>query len=145
MQPPGLRRAGHGGKFQHQIKAIPVIFDFRLPLISPHMSEALIECLHATPGSAMKTGDKLLDLSVDLSTNFSQDCPPISFFRIIMRENVVLREFRLACGQSCKVGELIAIFSTTADEAKDQTAQRGIRTATAGIIHHGGMWTGNEH
>ena len=122
-----------------------MIFDFRLPLISPHMSEALIECLYAAPGSTLKTGQKLLDLSVDLSSAFAQDCPPVSFFRIVMRENVVLREFRIACGQPCKVGELIAVFSTVADEATDHPAQRGIRFATAGIIHHGGMWTGNFH
>jgi hypothetical protein len=121
-----------------------MIFELRLPLISPHMSEALIECLYAVPGSALKTGDKLLDLSVDLSSAFSQDCPPISFFRIVMRENIVLREFCLACGEPCKVGGRIAVFSTVADEATDQPAQRGIRFATAGIIHHGGMWTGNS-
>jgi hypothetical protein len=120
-----------------------MIFEFRLPLISPHMSEALIECLHAAPGSTLKTGDKLLDLSVDLSSSFAQDCPPISFFRIIMREMAVLREFRLARGERCQTGDLIAVFSTVADEARDQPAQRGIRFATAGIIHNGNMWTGN--
>ena len=122
-----------------------MIFDFKLPLISPHMSTALIECLYASPGSVLKTGSKLLDLSVDLSSAFSQDCPPISFYRIIARENVVLREFCFASGQSCKVGEVVAVFSTDADEAKDPPAQRGIRFATAGIIHHNGMWTGNNH
>jgi pyruvate/2-oxoglutarate dehydrogenase complex dihydrolipoamide acyltransferase (E2) component len=120
-----------------------MIFEFRLPLISPHMSEALIECLYATPGSTLKTGDKLLDLSVNLSDSFSQDCPPISFYRIILREKAVLRAYRLACGESCKVGEVIAVFSTDPDETLDQPAQRGIRLATAGIIHHSGMWTGN--
>jgi hypothetical protein len=109
------------------------------------MTEALIECLHAAPGSALKTGDKLLDLSVDLNNSFAQDCPPISFYRIIVRENAVLREFRLARGQPGKVGELIAVFSTVADEATDQPAQRGIRFATAGIMHHSGLWTGNDH
>jgi hypothetical protein len=122
-----------------------VIFDLKLPLINPHMSEALIECLYATPGSALKTGDKLLDLSVDLSGNFSQDCPPVSYFRIIIREAVVLRQLRLARGESCSVGQLIALFSSTADEATDPPAQRGVRIATAGIIHHSGMWTGNDH
>jgi len=122
-----------------------VIFDFKLPLISPHMSTALIECLYASPGSVLKTGSKLLDLSVDLSSAFSQDCPPISFFRIITRENLVLRECRFATGQSCNVGDLIAVFGTTADEALDQPSQRGIRFTTAGIIHHSGMWTGNDH
>jgi hypothetical protein len=110
-----------------------VILDFKLPLISPHMSEARIECLHAAEGSVLKPGSKLLDLSVDLSTNFSQDCPPISFFRIIVRENVVLRELRVVPGQTCKIGEDL-----------QPGAQRAVRLATAGIIHHGGMWTGSN-
>jgi hypothetical protein len=108
------------------------------------MSEALMECLYATPGSALKTGDKLLDLSVDLSRNFSQECPPISFYRIIIREKAFLREFRVARGQSCKVGELIAVFSTEAEEAIDSPAQRGIRFAQAGIVYHSNLWTGSD-
>jgi hypothetical protein len=107
------------------------------------MSEGLIECLYATPGSALKPGDKLLDLSVDLSNNFAQDCPPISFYRVILREKLVLREFRFAPGQSCKVDEVIAVFSNDAQEPVDRPAQRGVRFATAGIIHHPGLWTGN--
>jgi pyruvate/2-oxoglutarate dehydrogenase complex dihydrolipoamide acyltransferase (E2) component len=122
-----------------------MIYELRLPLIGPHMAEARIECIHATSGSALKTGAKLIDLSIDLSSSFSQDCPPISFFRIIVRENVVLNEICLTSGQTCKVGELIARFSTTADEDTNQPPQRGIRIATAGVMHHGGMWTGNDH
>lgn len=121
-----------------------MFFDLSLPQISPQMPEAVIECLHAAPGSALKSGDRLLDLSVDLSSSFAQDCPPISYFRIIVRESVVLRELHVARGQACKAGELIAVFSTAADESKNQPAQRGIRFATAGILHHSGMWTGNH-
>jgi hypothetical protein len=120
-----------------------MIFEFKLPLISPHMIEARIESLYATPGEVLKNGAKLFDLSVDLSNNFSQDCPPISFFRIILRENAVLREIRPAVGQLCPAGELIALFSTTADENISQPPARGVRFATAGIVHHAGMWTGS--
>jgi hypothetical protein len=120
-----------------------MIFEFRLPLISPHMTVALIECLYPAPGASLKTGDKLLDLRVDLTSTFKQDCPPVSFYRIIMRENAVLREFLLGAGGSCKPGDLIAVFSTSAVEARDQPAQRPIRFATAGIVHHPAMWTGN--
>ena len=120
-----------------------MISEFKVPLISPHMVEARIECLHATVGESLKSGAKLFDLSVDLSNNFSQDCPPISFFRIILRENAVLREVRFAAGDLCPVGSVLAVFSTTADEALDQAAPRAVRFATAGIIRHAGMWTGN--
>jgi len=120
-----------------------MIFEFKLPLITPHMSMAVIECFHAASGTSLKAGSKLLDLSVDLSSSFSQDCPPISFFRIIVRENAILREFLVVRGQACPEGELIAVFSTVADEAIDQPVSRGIRLATAGIFHHDGMWTGS--
>jgi len=66
-------------------------------------------------------------------------------YRIVMRERAILRELRQAAGQSCKVGEIVALFSTEANEATDQPPQRGIRFATATIIHHGGMWSGNVH
>ena len=58
-----------------------MIYQFKLPLIVPQMSSAVIECLYAKPGDALKTGSKLFDLSVDLSSAFAQECPPISFFR----------------------------------------------------------------
>jgi hypothetical protein len=109
------------------------------------MSEAVIECLFTTPGSELKTGARMLDVSVDLSSAFAQECPPISFFRFIARENVILRELLVAPGQRCKTGELLAVFGTTANEAIDQAAApRGLRYATAGIIHHDKMWTGSD-
>ncbi len=119
-----------------------MILELKLPAISPHMTEARIECFHAEPGAELKSGAKLLDLSVDLSDNFAQDCPPISFYRLILREGAVLREFRFAPGQMGPMGEIIALFSTTPDEPLESAPARGIRVATAGIIHHAGMWTG---
>jgi hypothetical protein len=109
------------------------------------MSEAVIECVFAAPGTGVKVGAKLLDVSVDLSSAFAQECPPISFFRIIMRENAVLRELHVRPGQRCKLGELVMVFTATADEPIDPVAaQRGVRFATAGIIHHREMWTGSQ-
>jgi pyruvate/2-oxoglutarate dehydrogenase complex dihydrolipoamide acyltransferase (E2) component len=120
-----------------------MITEFKLPLISPHMAEALIECFHAQPCSALKPGDKLLDLSVHLGANFAQDCPPISFYRVVIREKIILRQYRVAQGQTCKVGDVIAVFSTSPDESLDDPPQREVRIATAGIIHHAGMRTWN--
>jgi hypothetical protein len=108
------------------------------------MSEGLIECFYATPGSVLKPSDKILDLSVNLSNNFAQDCPPISFYRVVIREKLVLREIRVPRGQGCKVNDVIVVFSNDAEEPLDQPAQRGIRCATVGIIHHPGLWTWNN-
>lgn len=118
-----------------------MIYAFRLPTINPHMSGARIECLYAQPGDALKMGSKLLDLGVDLSSAFAQECPPVSYFRVVLREPVILREFKVQLGEYCEVGQLIALFSTTTDEDLNAESARDIRTATAGIIHHDGLWS----
>ena len=110
-----------------------MLLEYRLPAINANMTEASIERRYAEPGDALGIGTRLLDLRVDLSSSFSQDCPPISFYRIVVRERAYLRELRLADGAPCPVGELIAIFSTEPDEPTGGVAARAIRVATAGI------------
>jgi hypothetical protein len=120
-----------------------MIYQFKLPLIVLQMSSAVIECLHAKPGDAMKPGSKLFDLSVDLSSAFAQECPPISFFRVVLREPACLRVFEVAPGQRCQVDAPLAVFSTVLDEDLAAPPAREIRTTIAGIMHHEGMWTGS--
>ncbi|HEU0148110.1 MAG TPA: hypothetical protein VFR21_14705 [Bradyrhizobium sp.] len=120
-----------------------MIYAFRLPTINPHMSAARIECAYAKPGDVLKTGSKLFDLGVDLSSAFAQECPPISFFRVVLREPVILRKLSAVRGQLCEIGELVALFSTQADESLSASPARDIRFVVAGIIHHDGLWTGN--
>jgi len=116
-----------------------MILEFKLPLINSHMTEVKVECLYVAPGAALRPGEKLLDLSVNLGDSFAQDCPPISYYRVVVREVAILREILVPVGQSCKVGELVARFSTLPDEATDQPAQRGIRFVTASIVCYGTM------
>ena len=120
-----------------------MVYGFRLPTINPHMSGARIECIYAEPGNALKIGSKLFDLGVDLSSAFAQECPPISFFRVVLREPVFLRKLNVARGQLCELGELVALFSNEADESLSAAPVRDIRLTVAGIIHHDGLWTGN--
>jgi pyruvate/2-oxoglutarate dehydrogenase complex dihydrolipoamide acyltransferase (E2) component len=120
-----------------------MLLDFRVPPISPHLAEARVECVHAALGSALKPGDKLLDLSIDLSPTFEQDCPPISFFRIVVREPVVLREWKAEIGQTLKLGDVVALFSSASEESIAGPSQRSIRVAVAGIMQHSAMWTGS--
>jgi hypothetical protein len=89
-------------------------------------------------------GTKLLDLSIDLSSAFAQECPPISFFRIVLREPAWLRTLTVEKGQFCKLEEVMAVFSTDPDEDIGQPAARGVRTTIAGIMHHEDMWTGSH-
>ncbi len=119
-----------------------MIYEFRQSAIVAQMSGATIECLYAAPGEMLRPGTKLLDLSVDLGSAFAQECPPISFYRIVMREPAWLRAINVAPGQFCALDEVIALFSTDPEETLIEAPARAIRTTTAGILHHGGMWTG---
>jgi hypothetical protein len=121
-----------------------MIYEFRLPLIVTQMTGATVECLYAKPGDSLKMGSKLFDLSIDLGSVFAQECPPISFFRVVMREAAWLRKLDLAPGKFLQLEEEIAIFSTSPDEDINQPVTRPIRTTVAGIVHHDGMWTGSQ-
>ncbi|GLS21918.1 hypothetical protein GCM10007874_49350 [Labrys miyagiensis] len=117
-----------------------MILEFRLPKISPHMSGATVEFLHSQ-AAALKAGAKVLDISVDLGGAFTQDCPPVSYYRFVMREPAFLREIKATPGQLYAVDELLAIFSTEPEESLDQSPARGVRVTVAGIMHYPGMWS----
>lgn len=116
-----------------------MIFEVRLPLIMPQMSAATIECVYVEPGEAVKMGSKLVDLRVDLSSAFAQECPPVSYYRMVLRERGFVRSIAASPGDLLEVDALIALFSTEADEPLDQTVARPLRTTIAGIMHHDGM------
>jgi hypothetical protein len=121
-----------------------MIYEFRLPRIVPQMIGATVECVHAKRGDALKMGSKLVDLSVDLTSAFAQECPPISFFRVVLRESAWLRKFDVELGRFSQLDEVIAVFSTDQDEDINQSAARQIRATVAGIAHHESMWTGSH-
>jgi hypothetical protein len=121
-----------------------MLYELRLTKINPNMTAAVVECLYANAGSALKVGDKLCDLSVDLSSGFSQYCPPISYFRVVVREKVWLRKLLVVPGDSCEVGQLLALFSAEQDSPEDAVPSRPVRITTAGIAYHPGMWSASE-
>ena len=61
-----------------------------------------------------------------------------------LREPAFLRQFKAQPGEYFELDAPIALLSTTADEPLDQAPARAVRVTTAGIIHHEGMWTGNN-
>jgi hypothetical protein len=121
-----------------------MLYDLRLTKINPNMSGAVVECVYSNPGTLLKAGDKLFDLSVDLSSGFSQYCPPISYFRVVVREKLWLQKTFVVPGNSCDVGAMLALFSTEQDEPLEATPARAIRVTIAGIAHHQGLWSASS-
>jgi hypothetical protein len=121
-----------------------MFYDLRLAKINPYMSTARVECVYVETGRQLTIGDKLFDLSVDLSSAFAQDCPPISYFRVVVRERVWVQKTRVAAGDSCDVGALLAIFSPESATDLEGAPVRPLRVTTAGITFHAGMWSASE-
>jgi len=121
-----------------------MLLDLRLPKINPNMTSAVVECVYANPGTLLKAGDKLFDLSVDLSSGYSQYCPPISYFRVVVREKLWLQKILVNPGDSSDVGAALALFSSEQHETLDAAPARAIRITTAGIAHHQGLWSANQ-
>ena len=108
------------------------------------MSNALIENSYVEVDDEIKIGQKIFDFSVDLSSAFSQDCPPISYYRLVLRERAWLRKRLVTVGEQHDAGTVMAIFSTEPDEPDDGAIVRQVRVATAGIMYHSGMWSGRN-
>ncbi len=119
-----------------------MLFSLAVPKLNEHMTAARIECLYAQPGAALAVGAKIVDISIDLSDVFPQNCPPTSYHRIVLREKLLLRQVLVTAGQYCDPGACIAIFSNGADEPLDTGIARPVRVMAAGIMHHPDMWSG---
>ena len=66
-----------------------MLFELKMPKLNDNMDTGLIETAYGAEGSALKLGSKLLDISVDLSRAFSQNCPPVSYYRLVLRETAM--------------------------------------------------------
>ena len=93
-----------------------------------------MDTLYAAEGAFLPVGSKLLDLKVDLSDAAAHDCPPISFYRLSVRDAVWLRQLEVAPEDQCETGALLALFSTEGSESLDGAPDRQIRFSIVGIM-----------
>jgi len=113
-----------------------------LPRINEHMLSATVAAIHAAVGTELAVGSKLADLTVDLTAIAAQDCPPVSHFRMVIRERAWLRAVGVARGDEIAVGARIALLSTDPDEPLDAAPARELRVTVAGILMQGPVWGG---
>lgn len=113
-----------------------------LPRINPLMTVAVIQKVYATEGELLTVGAKLMDLRVDLSSVAPHDCPPISYYRIAMRDRAWLRRLDVSAGGNVGVGASLACFTTEADEPLEGAPGRAARITLAGILDQTNWWSG---
>lgn len=120
----------------------PLLLALTLPRINEHMLSAVVAAVHPSAGAELAVGAKLVDLTVDLTAIAAQDCPPVSHFRMVVRERAWLRELAVARGDEIAVGTRIALFSTDPHELLDAEPVRELRVAIAGILMQAPAWSG---
>jgi hypothetical protein len=106
-----------------------------VPRINDYMTEAIVEWVYPSEGQLLQVGAKLLDMTVDLSAAAPHDCPPISHYRLVLREPVWLRRLSANRRDVIATGAPIALFTSTPDEPIEEPSTRAVRTAIAAIIH----------
>lgn len=112
-----------------------------LPRINEYMASATIKSIYAAIGESLSPGAKLLDLSVDLGAAAPHDCPPVSLYRIALRDRVWLRRLAVAPSDDVRVGAVMAHFSTEPDEPLDGQSVRPVRISIAGILDPSDWWS----
>jgi len=112
-----------------------LLLNLIVPRINDHMTEAIVEAVYAEEGEALAIGAKLFDITVDLSAAAPHDCPPISHYRLVLRERAWLRRIDARRREVCPLGAPLALFSTLPDEPVDQPPARRPRMTVAMIMH----------
>ena len=117
-----------------------MLLNLTLPRINEHMTTAVVKTIDPAVNTELPLGAKLMDLSVDLSAVLPHDCPPISLYRLALRDRVWLRKLAVGVGDDVAVGAVLAQFSTEPDEPIDGDPARAVRVIVAGIIDPGSWW-----
>jgi len=117
-----------------------VLLTLTLPRIHDLMTAATIEAVYARAGDALAVGAKLCDLTVDLSAVAAQDCPPISHFRLVLRERLWVRDVAARPATDVAVGATLMRFTTSPDEPLDGVPAREVRVSIAGILAQTDAW-----
>ena len=117
-----------------------MLLTLALPRINEYMTAAKVTAVYAAEGAALVPGAKLLDLRVDLSAVLPHDCPPVSYYRIAMRDVARLRRLAIVAGDLLAIGDPIALFSTEEHEPVDAEPARAVRITLAGIVPPDDWW-----
>ena len=87
-----------------------------MPAVGARMREGTVHNVLVPAGVRIEKGVPLVEVRVDLSADANQNCPPISYFRIVASEAAWFRALDVSQGETRPVGAALARFTTLADE-----------------------------
>ncbi len=111
-----------------------MLLSLQMPQLGEAMRHGTVVRFYPAVGTAVRPGARLLDVRVDLDLGGAIDCPAISFFRIVASESGWVREVHAGNGTVKDAGAVLALLSTTPDEASAGTPARALRISTVAIL-----------
>lgn len=105
-----------------------------LPATNEALGSARIDEVYIEAGQALALGSRLVDFTVGLDAAASQDCPPITHYRMTLREKAWVGRVDVEPGQDVAVGDVLALLSVNPGDPLDPDAVRTARVSMAAII-----------
>ena len=113
---------------------LALLLNLILPRINDYMTTAAVEKVYVAEGESLGVGAKLMDITIDLSAAAPHDCPPISHYRLVLREAARARRILVERGDGPAVGAPLGLFTTEPDEPFDGGDGRPLRVTIAAIL-----------
>ena len=110
-----------------------MILSVIMPRVGAPMHQGSIHRIIANVGDELRPGTPLLEVRVDFGSANAQDCPPLSFFRIISTERGHLQSLDVAPGQQFEVGQQLGVATTDRNETVDGAPHRALRLTSVAI------------
>lgn len=110
-----------------------MILSLVMPSIRAPIRQASIHKIIANPGDELRPGTPLVEIRVDIGSAKAQDCPPLSFFRIIATERAHLRSLGVVLGGLLETGAPLGLASTDRTESLDGAPTRPLRLTSVAI------------
>jgi len=104
-----------------------------MPRVGAQLHQASIHKIIANPGDELRPGTPLLEIRVDIGSAQAQDCPPLTFFRIIATERAHLRSLGVALGGLIDAGAPLGVASTDRNESVEGAPTRALRLTSVAI------------
>lgn len=113
-----------------------------LSLLLPHTSEGLgrarIDAVYPAAGDTLEAGARLFDFTVGLDAASEFDCPPVTSYRMILREAARVRRLDAEPGQMLAAGAVLGLLvsgdGAGQDVGEGEEPQRGARVSVAAIL-----------
>ena len=111
-----------------------MLLKLELPVTNEALGTARIDAVYPAIGQELGPGARLFDFTVGLDAASAHDCPPVTSYRMVLRERAWVLRIDVAKGETAAAGAALALLGSGPGEPVDGEAVRSVRTSLAAIL-----------